>query len=147
MQGLATCGMDVTRPGGVGVVSPLPAQVCALQDALRGHGADNVAGFQAETCEVSTMDRSHHGHDTKDALILSTATSIDAMPGGGGGVDHAGDPLNVLVLDSDSQRVNVALSCARRKLIVVGSSQQLMKVPMWHVFVELMKQRGWVYDL
>ena len=95
------------RPGAVGVVTPYAAQVAAMRAALR-------AELGAEAVDMITVGTAHafQGSET-DVLYFSTV------------VDRS-MPAHDLVFAADRNLVNVALSRARRRLVVVGDLQACM---------------------
>ncbi|KAI9713946.1 MAG: Tripartite DNA replication factor [Bogoriella megaspora] len=81
--------------------------------------------------EMHTADR-FQGRD-KEVVVLSCVRSNEAS--------NVGDLLK------DWRRVNVALTRARSKLIILGSKQTLCGNELLQKFVGLVEERGWIYDL
>jgi len=84
--------------------------------------------------DVSTVDK-FQGRD-KDCVILSTVRSA-----------REGEAMNVGDLLRDWRRINVAVTRARKKLIIVGSLDMLQYVPVLRALRDLVQERGWVVDL
>ena len=112
----ALCRAGVSA-GDIGVIAPYRAQVAELRRALDRSGYANV--------EAHTVDR-YQGRD-KLAIILSLVHTTEA--GGeeaGGGQDRSGGGASFSAgggLLADWRRVNVALTRAKTKLIIVGSTR------------------------
>ena len=149
----------------VGVASPYRAQVLALQaavGALRGRergkggggskdggggegggagdnkgraGDNNNTGDDEEEggggVEVLTVDR-YQGRD-KAAVILSLVRSNPQRAAG--------------QLLADWQRLNVAVTRARRKLLIVGSASTVASVPLLAQLVAMAREGGWLVPL
>ncbi|KAF8326832.1 AAA domain-containing protein [Cantharellus anzutake] len=81
--------------------------------------------------EVMTVDRSQ-GRD-KDCVIISMVRSNDQ--------GNTGDLLR------DWRRINVALTRARSKLVVIGSRNTLKVEPLLAKFLALIDKRGWILRL
>ena len=81
--------------------------------------------------EVLTVDRCQ-GRDTA-ALLLSLVRSNAARSAG-----H---------LLADWRRVNVALTRAKCKLVLVGSPATLASVPLFAELLELVREKGWLIQL
>lgn len=81
--------------------------------------------------EALTVDR-FQGRD-KAAVLLSLVRSNDARDAGR--------------LLADWQRLNVALTRARHKLVMVGSAATLKTVPLLAALLELVGRRGWLMQL
>jgi len=81
--------------------------------------------------EVLTIDKCQ-GRD-KPALLLSLVKSNAENQSGR--------------LLADWRRVNVAVTRAQRKLVMVGSIQTLAKIPLFEELLELMKERKWLSQL
>ena len=47
----------------------------------------------------------------------------------------------------DWRRINVALTRAQRKLVIVGSAQTLMSIPLFSELLALVQDRGWFFTL
>eukprot|EP00850_Spirogloea_muscicola_P003650 SM000015S01150 [mRNA] locus=s15:37809:45597:- [translate_table: standard] len=107
----------------IGVISPYTAQVNALHQRL-GHGG-------LEGLEVHTIDK-YQGRD-KDCIIVSFVRSSTN--------DNAGKLL------TDWRRINVCLTRAKKKLILVGSKKTLSRFPMLSNLLELMEARKWIVAL
>ncbi|GFH58778.1 hypothetical protein CTEN210_15254 [Chaetoceros tenuissimus] len=121
--GLLGCGLD---PSSVGVISPFRAQVNRFLD-------DNIIRRHTENgLDVSTIDK-YQGKD-KDVIILSMVRSNDMGKTGR--------------LLEDKRRLNVALSRAKSKLIILGSYKTLSEgsLALRPVFDE-MKKRNWIETL
>ena len=95
------------RPGAIGVVTPYAGQVAEVRAALRSE-------LGAEAVDMITVGTAHvfQGSET-DVLYFSTVVDR-SMP--------AHDP----VFAADRNLVNVALSRARRRLVIVGDLQACM---------------------
>lgn len=102
IKGLVTCGLDVSS---IGVISPFRAQLRLLDEH------ESIHNWVKEGLEVSTIDR-FQGRD-KSVIILSFVRSNTK-----GKVGH---------LLEDFRRLNVAVTRAKYKLIMVGSYSTLYK--------------------
>jgi DNA replication ATP-dependent helicase Dna2 len=100
VQGLELCGLDLCS---VGVISPFRAQIQVLGESPR------VATWKQQGLELSTIDK-YQGRD-KPTIILSLVRS-----------NQKGIVGRLL---QDPRRLNVALTRAKSKLIVVGSFKTL----------------------
>eukprot|EP00536_Pseudo-nitzschia_multiseries_P012863 jgi/Psemu1/209792/e_gw1.512.15.1 len=97
---LRSCGHDLAE---IGVVSPFRAQIRVLEESAA------VMSWKKEGLELSTIDR-YQGRD-KRTIVLSLVRSNEK--------NSAGRLLQ------DARRLNVALTRAKHKLIVIGSHQTL----------------------
>eukprot|EP00850_Spirogloea_muscicola_P021699 SM000258S09115 [mRNA] locus=s258:101308:109073:- [translate_table: standard] len=107
----------------IGVISPYTAQVNALHQRL---GHSGLKGL-----EVHTIDR-YQGRD-KDCIIVSFVRSSTN--------DNAGKLL------TDWRRINVCLTRAKKKLILVGSKKTLSRFSMLSNLLDLMEARDWIVAL
>jgi DNA replication ATP-dependent helicase Dna2 len=95
--------------GSIGVIAPYRAHVAAVRQRLAGVGLADVL--------VDTVDRFQGGE--RDVMIL--AFGLEQPPAAGPhGADFLGDPY----------RLNVALTRAQRKLVLVGNRPALAGVPL-----------------
>lgn len=111
--------------------------------ALKREGADDssgdvkpalgAAGKGGGRIEVLTADRSQ-GRD-KPVVLLSLVRSNDL------GQRGIGELLN------DWRRINVALTRAQRKVVIVGSQKTLSAAPLLEDFFALMREQGWIRRL
>ncbi|KAI9673792.1 MAG: Tripartite DNA replication factor [Trizodia sp. TS-e1964] len=108
----------------IGVMSPYRSQLSLLRNGMQ-HQTD---------VEMHTADR-FQGRD-KEVVVLSLVRSNET--------GNIGDLLK------DWRRVNVAITRAKSKLLVIGSRTTLKggdDPGILGRFIELMDQKGWVYDL
>lgn len=139
----------------VGVASPYRAQVQLLQSMVAaaalplsssraqgaegGGGGDGGGGDAAEDAdadaaaavEVLTVDR-YQGRD-KAAVLLSLVRSNPQRAAG--------------QLLADWQRLNVAVTRARAKLLIVGSASTVSSVPLLAELVSMARRGGWLHPL
>ena len=106
----------------VGVISPYRSQLKEVQRAL-DHMHPDVA--------VDTADK-YQGRD-RDVIIISFVRSNDS--------GNVGDLLK------DWRRVNVAITRAKKKLIVIGSQRTLAHDALLNQFLHMVHAKGWSYDL
>jgi len=121
VESLLTVGVPASS---IGVITHYRSQLALLRYGLRN--SNNV--------EMDTADR-FQGRD-KEVIILSLVRSNEAK--------SLGDLLK------DWRRINVALTRAKTKLLVIGSRETLKgnaSEEMVSKFVRLMEDRSWVYDL
>jgi DNA replication ATP-dependent helicase Dna2 len=104
--GLRARGLDTDR---IGIIAPYRAQVAAIRQRLAACGASAVT--------VDTVDRFQGGE--REVILLSLVR---------GGPAVAGSEAGAFV--SDSHRLNVALTRAQRKLIVLGDRRELEREPL-----------------
>ena len=95
------------RPGAIGVVTPYAAQVAAVRAALR-------AELGAEAADLITVG-SAHAFQGSETDVLYYSTVVDRLM-----------PARDVVFAADRNLVNVALSRARRRLVIVGDLQACM---------------------
>lgn len=118
VESLLTCGIPETD---IGVITLYRSQLALLKRGLRHRPG----------VEMHTADK-FQGRD-KEIVILSCVRSNDA--------GNVGDLLR------DWRRVNVAVTRARTKLLILGSKKTLRGNDLLKDLTELMDGRGWVYDL
>ena len=105
----------------VGVITLYRSQLALIKQNLRHRTG----------VEMHTADR-FQGRD-KEVVVLSLVRSNDS--------GNVGDLLK------DWRRVNVALTRARTKLLVLGSRSTLKNNEFLQKFLDLMDNKGWRYDL
>ncbi|KXZ52798.1 hypothetical protein GPECTOR_8g185 [Gonium pectorale] len=126
-------------PRDIGVASPYKAQVAALQPALSTLLSPAVAeaavagggGDGGGAVEVLTVDK-YQGRD-KPAILLSFVRCNASRSAGR--------------LLADWQRLNVAITRARTKLLLVGSAATLGSIPLLADMLALLRRNGWVAQL
>jgi DNA replication ATP-dependent helicase Dna2 len=96
----------------IGVIAPYRAQVAAVRQALAESGPPG-----AHEVTVDTVDRFQGGERSAILLTLGTQSGYRARP-------------NSQPFVADPHRLNVALTRAQRKLIVVGHAGQLRAHPL-----------------
>ena len=118
VETLLTTGVP---PTDIGVITLYRSQLALIKASLRHRSG----------VEMHTADK-FQGRD-KEVVVLSLVRSNENQ--------LVGDLLK------DWRRVNVALTRARTKLLVIGSKSTLVCNELLKDFVELMEGRGWWYDL
>lgn len=116
-------------PRSIGVITFYRSQLALLRQELRA-----VVGSAASAeLEMHTADK-FQGRD-KEVVVLSCVRSNDTH--------NVGDLLK------DWRRVNVAVTRARSKLIIIGSKSTLglSQNEVLEGLVKLMDGKGWIYDL
>ena len=102
-------------PERIGVIAPWRAHVAAIRQeiqALRASGGEGAAAVM-----VDTVDRFQGAE--REVILLSLGGAPIAPEWGGRGADFLADP----------RRLNVALTRAQRKLIVLGDRRELERIP------------------
>lgn len=118
VESLISAGVPETN---IGVITLYRSQLALLKRGLRHRPG----------VEMHTADK-FQGRD-KEVVILSCVRSNEA--------------LNVGELLRDWRRVNVAVTRARTKLLILGSKKTLQGNDLLKDLTELMEGKGWVYDL
>lgn len=118
VEALVACGVDASR---IGVMTLYRSQLKLLADSLR----------QYPLVEVLTVDR-FQGRD-KDCIFFSMVRSNDEGRTGN--------------LITDWRRINVAITRAKSKLVLVGSKRTVAKAPSMNDFLKLAIRRDWIYEL
>ena len=132
VESLITVGV---APAEIGVITLYRSQLALIRQNLRhriGGSSNSDSQDTGGSVEIQTTDR-FQGRD-KEVVILSLVRSNDA------GI--VGDLLK------DWRRVNVALTRARTKLLIIGSRETIVKgSELLSKFVALVEGRGWREDL
>eukprot|EP00798_Chlamydomonas_sp_ICE-L_P015376 gene15376-21461_t len=142
VEALLSAGL---KPTDLGLISPYRAQVTHLKTAIskidmslcqakKGVAADTSdveATPSTSDIEVLTVDK-YQGRD-KPCIIMSLVRS-----------NAAGNCGRLL---ADWQRVNVALTRAKAKIILLGCTQTLASIPMLASLADLVVENGWMLDL
>lgn len=115
---LLTVGL---RPTDIGVITPYRSQLALIKQSLRHRSG----------VEMHTADK-FQGRD-KEVVILSLV--------------HSNESQTVGELLKDWRRINVALTRARTKLLILGSKGTLVGNDLLKDMITLMEGRGWCYDL
>ncbi|MCJ1248384.1 Tripartite DNA replication factor [Trapelia coarctata] len=129
VESLLTVGVAAAD---IGVITLYRSQLALLKQHLRSKSTAASAVKAASAVEMHTADK-FQGRD-KEVIVLSLVRSNDAA--------NVGDLLK------DWRRVNVALTRARTKLIIVGSWDTMRKgSELLGKFCDLVSEKGWKYDL
>ena len=133
VESLITVGIAPTE---IGVITLYRSQLALIRQNLQHRlGGSNNSGDNHDaggSVEIQTTDR-FQGRD-KEVVILSLVRSNEA--------GNVGDLLK------DWRRVNVALTRARTKLLIVGSRETMAKgSELLGKFMALVEGRGWREDL
>ena len=115
---LIRCGMNASE---IGIISPYRAQCRLISEGTK----------EFEELEVSTVDR-FQGRD-KDAVLISFCCS------------NTGKKVGKLL--RDWRRVNVAITRAKRKLLMIGSLSTLTTDALFRSLFDLLTGKGWVCTL
>lgn len=118
VEGLLSCGVEESK---IGVMSFNRAQLRLLEKKLSTR----------KEIEVLTADQ-YQGRD-KDCIIISLVRSNTQ--------NNPGD------LVKEWRRVNVAITRARSKLIILGSRSTLSSADTISSFIDLLDDRGWIYEM
>lgn len=118
VEALCVCGVEESK---IGVMTLYRSQLKLLVDSFR----------HRPQIEILTADR-FQGRD-KECIIISLVRSNKEQKTG--------------ELLKDWRRVNVAVTRARSKLVVLGSLGTLQNAESIRDFIGLVKRKGWVYDL
>lgn len=118
VESLVTVGIKSTD---IGVITPYRSQLALVRQSLRHRSG----------VEMHTADK-FQGRD-KEVVILSLV--------------HSNESQTVGELLKDWRRINVALTRARTKLLILGSKGTLVGNELLKGLVTLMEGRGWCYNL
>ena len=123
---LVRCGV---LPKSIGVITFYRSQLASLKRDVKSHGGSTAAS----EIEMHTADK-YQGRD-KEVVILSCVRSNSSK--------------NVGELLKDWRRVNVAITRARSKLVVLGSASTLGEcdVPILKGLVRIMGEKDWIMSL
>ena len=131
------------EPGSVAVLSPYNSQVDELDAELRRREAKKATGDFGdpegnpseppipEGVEALTIDRAQ-GRDV-DCVVLSFCRANEARDAGR--------------LLADRRRLNVALTRARSKLVLVGHGETLTRSPVLSQVLGVVLENGWMFHL
>ncbi|RMZ78750.1 hypothetical protein DV737_g3742, partial [Chaetothyriales sp. CBS 132003] len=116
-------------PSSIGIVTFYRSQLNLIKHDVRAHAGTDAAS----ELEMHTADK-YQGRD-KEVIILSCVRSNATA--------QVGELLR------DWRRVNVALTRARSKMVIIGSASTLgrSEVPVLKGMVEIMRQRAWILNL
>lgn len=157
VRGLRTAGL---KPEHVGVVSTYRAQVSLVQrliqqdqqqyfqppagssssgggeDDTKTRGAGNLqsahhSGDSSEGVEVLTIDK-YQGRDKQCIIVSFVRSNTQGITGR---------------LLTDWQRINVALTRAKHKMILLGSCATLKSVPILDAMISLLRSQGQIMKL
>ncbi|CAH0481972.1 unnamed protein product [Peronospora belbahrii] len=118
----------------IAIISPFRSQVALIRQHLTGVAAFRRAGAfdWIHLIEVSTIDK-YQGKD-KDVILVSFVRCNEEK--------HVGELL------TDWRRINVALTRAKQKLLLVGSKSTLSGgSALFHVLSSVTQQQDWEYKL
>ncbi|GMM38514.1 bifunctional ATP-dependent DNA helicase/ssDNA endodeoxyribonuclease [Saccharomycopsis crataegensis] len=118
VESLLACGVHESS---IGVMSLYRAQIRLLTRKL----------YQRKDVEILTADR-FQGLD-KDCIIISLVRSNEKQ--------MVGELLK------EWRRINVAITRAKSKLIILGSRKTLKNLATIEAFMNIIESRGWLYDL
>lgn len=120
VDGMLECGV---RAEDIGVMTLYRAQLQLLKENLRQQRHNGL--------EILTADQ-FQGRDKECIVISLVRSNLQQNPGS---------------LLKELRRVNVAMTRAKSKLILIGSKKTISFVPEIEKFVALLQRRGWIYEL
>eukprot|EP00887_Chlorella_sp_A99_P004604 scaffold4.g4604.t1 len=119
----AAAGPGGVAPERLGVISPYNSQVALVERLCREARLEGVEALTVDKCQ---------GRD-KDCILLSLVRS--------NGVREAGALL------ADWRRVNVAITRAKCKLVLLGDAETLASIDLFARLLDMVRQRGWMLRL
>lgn len=128
---LLALGVDAAE---IGIIAFYRSQLALLRSSLSSHTqttSERGAPLAASGVELHTADK-FQGRD-KEVVLVSCVRSNDTQ--------CVGELLK------DRRRVNVALTRARSKLVIVGSEKTLSGNELLRNMVGMCREKGWVLDL
>lgn len=120
VDGMLECGVDAKD---IGVMTLYRGQLRLLKEKFNG--------ARQKGLEILTADQ-FQGRD-KECIVISLVRSNLEQKSG--------------TLLKELRRVNVAMTRAKSKLILVGSKKTISSVPEIRKFMVLLQERGWAYEL
>lgn len=123
----------VHKENSIAVITPYKAQVRALQRRLR---EDSTLG-QAEGIEVNTID-GFQGRE-RDIILFSTVRSNEQQGRGSSSHGRIG-------FVADERRLNVAITRARKALLIYGNERTLRADSAWSELLQSLHSRRLVFD-
>ncbi|XP_031092095.1 DNA replication ATP-dependent helicase/nuclease JHS1 isoform X1 [Ipomoea triloba] len=105
----------------IGIITPYNSQADLIRQAV------------STSVEIHTIDK-YQGRD-KDCILVSFVRS------------NENPKSSVSTLLGDWHRINVALTRAKKKLIMVGSCATLSKVPLPKLLIETIEQQGGIFSV
>jgi superfamily I DNA and/or RNA helicase len=114
---------DIT-PGQIGIITPYSGQVRALCDIFDSN-KEREQGQRYAGLEINSVD-GYQGRE-KEVIIFSAVRS---------------NPDGIVGFLSDRRRLNVAITRAKRGLIVLGDPQTLRFDPTWRSWLDWADERG-----
>lgn len=125
---IVTCFMaNGVLPDDVGVITPYEAQRCFLVNYMARNGRLGAAVYNR--IEVASVD-SFQGRE-KEFIVLTCVRSND------------GQGIGFL---SDWRRLNVALTRAKRGLVIIGNARVLSRHHLWHQLLQHFKSQQLLVD-
>lgn len=132
----------------VAIITPYKAQVRLLQDMLRASTV--VAAIQSRrralgselVIEVNSID-GFQGRE-KDVVLFSCVRSSGNHGGGGDGGGSSNHKSIGFV--ADERRMNVAITRAKKALLIVGDRHTLRRDKLWEGLLDSLRERGLVRD-
>ncbi|GMH39425.1 hypothetical protein BSKO_07323 [Bryopsis sp. KO-2023] len=138
-SGVSFMGADPVTESGIGIISPYTGQVRAITDALKranipitfGDGDDVEFGYQPRRgVEIKSVD-GYQGRE-KEVIILSTVRS---------------NPSGEIGFLTDYRRLNVAVTRAKRGLVIVGDPTTLgKKNALWKSWLQFLGAKNLLID-
>lgn len=134
---------------GIGVTSPYVMQVHMLQKALQ-HSFEGIDGGKNNVLKQGETEKQFAGKETN--IVKSSVMTIDSFQGQDKAVmvvslvrsnaeKLCGDLLK------DSRRINVALTRAKHKVVVIGDSSTVTEVALLHKVMSMFHSLGTVQCL
>lgn len=150
VQMLLCLGAD---PADIGVTSPYSQQVRLLQNAVSLLGKTSSARQLQEKAMIScTDDECKHMDERLKASRQVTVMTIDKFQGQDKSIMvismvRSNSQGHTGALLSDCRRINVALTRAKHKLVLIGNSEVLCRVPMLKQAYAEIGRLGVTYDM
>jgi hypothetical protein len=104
----------------VGIISPYRGQVRLLEQAI-----DATLRSHFASCDINTVD-SFQGSEC-DIIVVSLVRS---------------NPDGVIGFLSDTRRMNVAMTRARKRLVMIGDGSTISRHPFYQALLEYVERRG-----
>jgi len=126
-------------PKEIAIITPYRQQLRALVKRLGSVAAGD------DKIEVLTADKSQ-GRD-KDVVLISLVRSNNNNVNNQGNDNGKTEDVGIGQLLNDVKRINVALTRAKKKLIIVGSRKTLSRSDLLRRLWDLMHSNGWTMNL